>query len=260
MVVRPSVPAPITATVMPGSMRAARAAWTAQAVGSTITASSSSRWSGTTCSWLGWATSPPADQPPPVSEQKPICRPGDTCPNATRSHPPVSPTAQAGHNGLTARATQPSTASTTTRVPMAGPPSVPPSSVPPSSVPPPSVPPPSPAAPAALDSVTVLHHLVAGDEGEAHQILEVARAATVEGGQVRTADAGQPGSDPHPLRPGPFGGIEIGQAQRAQTGPPPGTGHRRGQARHREAGQVALEDEGLHRRRPPLSPPRPRWR
>ena len=44
-------------------------------VGSTITAPSSLSSPGTTCNWDSWATSP-SDQPPPVSAQKPVCRPG----------------------------------------------------------------------------------------------------------------------------------------------------------------------------------------
>ena len=91
------------------------AACTAHAVGSTITASSSESSSGTGCSWASWATRPPADHPPPVSLQNPICRPGARWPKATRSHPPVRPSAHAAHGGTMPRATQPRTGSITTR-------------------------------------------------------------------------------------------------------------------------------------------------
>ena len=38
--------------------------------------------SGTAWSWLAWATSAAVDQPPPVSVQKPVWRPGARCPKA----------------------------------------------------------------------------------------------------------------------------------------------------------------------------------
>ena len=60
------------------AVRDARAetACTAQATGSTVTASASLSPSGTAKSWLAWATRPGVDQPPPVSAQKPVCSPG----------------------------------------------------------------------------------------------------------------------------------------------------------------------------------------
>ena len=62
---RPSVPAPRTSTVDPSTPSTP---WTAQAAGSTITAASSSSWSGTGWIWLSWATID-VDHPPPVSWQ-----------------------------------------------------------------------------------------------------------------------------------------------------------------------------------------------
>ena len=79
-----------------------------------MTAASSLMSAGTACSWLGWATIC-VDQPPPVSQQKPVCRPGSRSPKAMRSQLPRSPRAQAAHTGEMLRATQPSTGSSTTR-------------------------------------------------------------------------------------------------------------------------------------------------
>ncbi len=112
---RPRVPAPSTATVVVASTPAAMAACTAQAVGSTITASSSESSSGTGWSCASWATRPPLDHPPPVSVQNPIWSPGARRPKATRSHPPVAPSAHAAQGGTMPRATQPRTGSITTR-------------------------------------------------------------------------------------------------------------------------------------------------
>jgi hypothetical protein len=116
VVVRPTEPAPSTATVPPSGTPAASAAWTAQAAGSTITPASSENESGTACSCERWATID-VDHPPPVSAQNPLWRPGSSRPNATRSQLPRCPRAQAGHGGSMPRAAQPSTGSITTRVP-----------------------------------------------------------------------------------------------------------------------------------------------
>ena len=51
------------------------------------------------------------------------------------------------------------------------------------------------------------HHLVAGDEGEADDVLEVARAAAVQRGQVRAADAGEHGVHVGPALTGQGGGV-----------------------------------------------------
>ena len=107
------MPAPSTTTMSPSVTPAVSAAWTAHAVGSTITAASSVMASGTGWSWLSWATMN-VPHPPPVLQQKPVCRPGSTLPKAKRSHPPRSPLAQATHTGLMPRATQPRTGSSTT--------------------------------------------------------------------------------------------------------------------------------------------------
>ena len=55
------------------------------------------------------------DQPPPVSQQKPVWRPGSRAPKAMCSQLPRSPRAQAAQTGSMPRVTQPSTGSTTTR-------------------------------------------------------------------------------------------------------------------------------------------------
>ena len=90
-------------------------------------------------------------------------------------------------------------------------------------------------------------HLVAGDEGEADDVLEVARAAAVHGGQVRAADAGQQWLHPVPLRPGQLGGLDVGEAQGPDRSRPARARRRRHHPRRGEARQVALEDEALHR-------------
>ncbi len=88
--------------------------------------------------------------------------------------------------------------------------------------------------------------LVARHEGERHDVLEVARTAAVQGGEVGTADARQHGIDVHP----PLGWhgrcVALDQPQRphpcaasrAQGGHHP----RRGKARQRP-----LEQQGAHR-------------
>ena len=52
----------------PAGTAARRTAWIAQAAGSTMTAASSGRSSGTAWSWLAWATIIPL-HPPPVDAQ-----------------------------------------------------------------------------------------------------------------------------------------------------------------------------------------------
>ena len=66
--------------------------------------------------------------------------------------------------------------------------------------------------------VEVADHLVAGDEREAHDRLEVPRRAAVDGGQVAAADAGQAGPDPLPLGPGQRRLVDVGQPQRPDPG------------------------------------------
>ena len=117
----PSVPAPITTTGPSANSGAwwaaaatAPAAWTAHAVGSIITAASSERSSGTAMSWSGWA-SISSDQPPPVSQQNPDCRPGSRWPKATRSQRLIRPSAQASHTGSMPRMAQCSTGMSTAR-------------------------------------------------------------------------------------------------------------------------------------------------
>ena len=78
---RPMGPPPITTAVSPSLASARSAAWTALAAGSTMTAASSLRSSGTSWSWLSWATRA-ADQPPPVRLQAPVCSPAPSGPVA----------------------------------------------------------------------------------------------------------------------------------------------------------------------------------
>src|SRR5579862_7178171 len=57
--------------------------------------------------------------------------------------------------------------------------------------------------------------LVAGDEGEADQVLEIARAAPVERREVRAADARKDRRDATPFRRGESGGLGLEEPQRA---------------------------------------------
>ncbi len=150
----------------PGSSRAATTACTAQAVGSTITASSSESSSGTACSWASMSH----EAGRATTRRRCRCRTRSAGPGrggrrrrarTRRCGPRHTPRTA----GSMARATHPRTGSITTR---------------------------------AAASSRVAHHLVAGDEGEAHDVLEVAGAAPVEGGQVRAADARQEWSHPVP--------------------------------------------------------------
>ena len=113
MVSRPSVPLPMRAT-RPAST--SDAACTAQAVGSTSTAASSDRSSGTATSWDSWATIS-VDQPPPVLSQNPHCRPGSRSPKPMRSQWLMWPSAHGPHTGWIPRATQLSTGTMATREP-----------------------------------------------------------------------------------------------------------------------------------------------
>ena len=95
-----------------------------------------------------------------------------------------------GTVGSIPRASQPSTGSTTTRRPSSAPP------------------------------FDVADDLVAGNEREADDVLEVAGAATVQGREVRAADPGQPGPDPHPGRAGELDGVELDEARGGRRGLP----------------------------------------
>ena len=82
-----------------------------------MTASWSVKVSGTAWSWLAWAISGAVDQPPPVSVQKPVCRPGSRAPKARLPQSPVCPEPHWGQRGWMWRGAQPSTGSITARVP-----------------------------------------------------------------------------------------------------------------------------------------------
>ncbi len=173
------MPAPSTATTAPGSTFAMTAC-TAHAVGSTMTAASSLMPSGTACSCDSCATMN-VDQPPPVSQQKPDCRPGSMCPKAMRSQLPRSPRAHASQRGEMPRATQPSTGSMTT--------------------------------PGVV--VAVGDDFVTGDERERHDGVEVPRRSAVHGREVAAADAREAGPDAFPTRTGQVGRIGVDETQRA---------------------------------------------
>ncbi len=111
----PTEPAPLTRTRSLAAIPARRAVCTAHASGSISTACSSEYPSGTGCSWLRCATSC-WPQPPPVSWQKPVCRPAERWPTVTLLHRLVAPAAQ-DSQASTPRVAQVSTGSSTTRVP-----------------------------------------------------------------------------------------------------------------------------------------------
>ena len=115
MVRRPRVPEPMTATSLPRPPSPIwRAAWTAQASGSTSTAASSLSSAGTSTSWDSWATNR-VDQPPPVDSQKPVWRPGSRWPKATRSQRLGWPPAHWAQAGSMPRTAQVRIGTTTTR-------------------------------------------------------------------------------------------------------------------------------------------------
>src|ERR1700680_1347793 len=117
MVHRPRVPAPMTTAVISLAPEAGpdSAPWTAHAVGSTITAASSVNAWGTGCNWLLWATRA-RPQPPPVSAQYPVWRPGWRWPYAMLRQRLVAPVAQEAHGGSMPRAEHRSTGSRTARL------------------------------------------------------------------------------------------------------------------------------------------------
>ena len=96
-------------------------------------------------------------------------------------------------------------------------------------------------------------HLVTGDEGEADDVLEVARAATVQRGEVGTADPGQGRPEPVPGLAGQLGRVHVEELQRPDAGPP-ARAEDGGDPRGGEAGKVPLEDERLHRAPPGAAP------
>ena len=216
----------MTATVSPSATPADSTAWTAQAVGSTITASSSRerrrapRGAGRRGPPARRATSRRRCRRRTRSAARARGRRRPRCRTAR-----CGPSAHCGQSGWMCRGAQPSTGSMTARVPGAS------------------------GAPAWSIAAVVEHpdHLVAGDEGEADHVLEVAGAAPVEGGQVRAADARRAGGGGGTSRrPGSSGGVGVEELQGPDAGAP-ARAEQRGHPGGGEAGQVALEDEGLHR-------------
>ena len=53
------------------------------------------------------------------------------------------------------------------------------------------------------------------DEREAHDVLEVAGAAAVQGGEVGAADTGEPRSDPYPVRTRHLERLRLDELERA---------------------------------------------
>jgi len=61
----------------------------------------------------------------------------------------------------------------------------------------------------------VAHDLVARDEREAHDVVEVTGAAAVQSGEVRAADTGEPRSDPYPVGTRHFELLQLDELERA---------------------------------------------
>ena len=185
-------------------------ACTAHAVGSTMTAASSLISAGTAWSCDSWATMN-VDQPPPVSQQKPDCRPGSMCPNAMRSQLPRSPRAHAGAEGSDASRD---------------------------------------ATEHWLDDdarvvVAVGDDLVTGHEGERHDRVEVPRRSAVHRREVAAADARETRPDAFPTRTRKVGRIGVDEAQR--THPSAAAGQHL--ARHARGGiprDLPFEEQRLH--------------
>ena len=93
--------------------------------------------------------------------------------------------------------------------------------------------------------VELADDLVAGNEGERHDRLEVARGATVDGGQIGATDAGETRTDAPPARGGERGLVDVGELQRADPCPAAGA-ERPGEAGGGKARHRSLEDDGLH--------------
>ncbi|CAB4987144.1 unannotated protein [freshwater metagenome] len=93
--------------------------------------------------------------------------------------------------------------------------------------------------------VEVTHDLVAHDERERNDGLEVARRRTIDGGEVAAADAGQARPQPHPVGIGELRDIDVFELQRAVLRAPSGH-HASGDCRRGELGDLALEAQRLH--------------
>ena len=66
-------------------------------------------------------------------------------------------------------------------------------------------------------------HLVSGNEGKADHVLEVARAASVEGRQIAPADAREQGPQVEPVVPGELRRLGVEETHRADSRSPAGT-------------------------------------
>jgi hypothetical protein len=95
-----------------------------------------------------------------------------------------------------------------------------------------------------VDTSFVQHadDLMAGDEGKADQILEVARTPAVDRGQIRTTDPGQQRAEIVPVRPGQVRPIRVEELEWTNGGPSTRAKERRG-PRGGVAREIAFEDE-----------------
>ena len=146
-------------------------------------------------------------------------------PKARYPQLPTCPAWQAGQGGSIPRAAHPSTGCRTTRLPAASS---------------------TPVRARRRPRLTRADHLVARDEGEGDDVLEVARAAPVERGQVGPADPRQHGVDVDPPLGRRVGRVALDQAQRADARAA-SRAERRHDPRRGEARQRPFEQEGAHR-------------
>ena len=212
MVSRPRVPAPSTTTVSPGRTPAASAACTAQAVGSTRTAASSVRSSGTACELARVGDHAAWTSRRRCRSRSRVCRPGSRCAEGdalavvevARRRTACARRVDAAGDAAEHRAS-----STTRRA-----------------------------------VVEVADDLVAGRERERHDRLEVARASGRRWWRGREPQMpGEAGPDPHPAGAGQLGRVDVAQRAAGR----PWRRRRRREApgdawRRRSGARLALED------------------
>jgi hypothetical protein len=69
--------------------------------------------------------------------------------------------------------------------------------------------------PVQRTSFHVADDLVTGDEGEADDVVEVARTPAVQRGEIRAADPGEAGPDPNPAGPRHLELFDLDELERA---------------------------------------------
>ena len=220
MTQRPKVPAPSTTTRSPPVMSAAQAACTAQAAGSTMTAASSERSSGISCSWLSCRDQSGG----PATSRVGAIAGLEAGLDMAKGDPLTSSLAARGASwaeGLDPAGFTAEHGLEYGSPPVEGPP---------------------------LD---IANDLMAGHEGKADDVLEVAGAATVQGGEIGATDAGEAGTEPHPSRSRKIEGVDLDQFQRSDTHTFARADECRGHAGGCEPRDVAVELEGSHRTSPP---------